>query len=237
MRWILAGSSVVCTISDRKRWWCCWRCTCCKWSLPERNCRREVNWWLGLLLMGVVLGLSLTGYLLPWDQKGFWAMRVATNIAGTLPVIGPAIAKFAVGGPEYGNATLTRFFALHVAILPPLLIGLLIAHIAVFRRHGITTVEPPDCPTQGVFWPDQVFKDLVACLVIFGIMVSLVVFGGHGNKIETETATSAESAGLYEDWAKAGRKGLGANLDAPADPGTDAIQRGRNGTFCSCSSC
>src|SRR2546421_670328 len=110
---------------------------------------REVNWWLGLALMGVVLGLSLTGYLLPWDQKGFWATRVATNIAGTLPLLGTFIQKFAVGGPEYGNATLTRFFALHVAILPPLLIVLLVMHIAVFRRHGITTVEPVDHPKQG----------------------------------------------------------------------------------------
>src|SRR5262245_8337952 len=119
---------------------------------------REVNWWLGLLLMGCVLGLSLTGYLLPWDQKGFWATRVATNIAGLLPVLGPAIAQFAVGGPEYGNATLTRFFALHVAILPPLVIVLIIAHIAVFRKQGLTTNLPDDHPKQGIFWPDQAFK-------------------------------------------------------------------------------
>ncbi len=178
---------------------------------------REVNWWLGLLLMGCVLGLSLTGYLLPWDQKGFWATRVATNIAGTLPVLGPEIARFAVGGPEYGNATLTRFFALHVAILPPLMIVLIIAHIAVFRKQGLTANVPEDHPKQGVFWPDQAFKDLVACLVVFAVMVSLVVFGGQGNKIETEAAAGAEVPGLYEDWAKAGRKGMGANLDAPAD--------------------
>ena len=89
--------------------------------------------------MGVVFGLSLTGYLLPWDQKGFFATQVATNILGSLPGIGSFLQKVVVGGPVYGNQTLTHFYALHVGILPPLLIVLLIAHVAIFRRHGITT--------------------------------------------------------------------------------------------------
>ncbi len=102
---------------------------------------REFNWWLGLGLMGIVLGLSLTGYLLPWDQKGFFATQVATNILGSLPGVGSFLQKVVVGGPVYGNHTLTHFYSLHVGILPPLLIVLLIAHVAIFRRHGITT--PP----------------------------------------------------------------------------------------------
>ena len=65
--------------------------------------------------------------------------QVATNIAGNLPVLGPTMQKLIVGGPVYGHHTLTRFFALHVAILPPLIVVLMIAHIAVFRRHGVTT--------------------------------------------------------------------------------------------------
>src|SRR6266849_4362880 len=100
---------------------------------------REVNWWLGLGLLGSVLMLSLTGYLLPWDQKGYWATQVATNIAGNLPVLGPWQQKIIVGGPDYGHHTLTRFFTLHVGILPPLIIVLIIAHLVVFRRHGVTT--------------------------------------------------------------------------------------------------
>src|SRR5947207_9758144 len=90
---------------------------------------REVNFWLGLILLQIVLGLSLTGYLLPWDQKGYWATRVATNIAITVPVIGPAIQRLAVGGPEYGHLTLTRFFALHAGLLPLLFIKFTAIHV------------------------------------------------------------------------------------------------------------
>ena len=72
---------------------------------------REVNFWFGLGLLGLVLGLSLTGYLLPWDQKGYWATKVATSIASMTPVVGPAMQQLLVGGAEYGHHTLTRFFA------------------------------------------------------------------------------------------------------------------------------
>jgi ubiquinol-cytochrome c reductase cytochrome b subunit len=180
---------------------------------------REVNWWLGLALMGVVLGLSLTGYLLPWDQKGFFATQVATNILGSIPGVGEFLQKVVVGGPVYGNQTLTHFYSLHVGILPPLLIVLLIAHVAIFRRHGLTT--PKNAKGEGVFWPDQAFRDMVVCMLVFGVMLALVIFGGHGNKIETPAAQAGAEPGLYERMAKAGRDGLGANLDAPADPLTE----------------
>ncbi len=174
---------------------------------------REINWWLGLLLLGTVLALSLTGYLLPWDQKGYWATQVATSIAGTLPVFGPWLQKVVVGGPAYGHHTLTRFYALHVGILPLLVILLTNLHLAAFRRHGVTTPKHPE--GHGWFWPDQAFRDLVVGLVIFGVMLALVVMK-HGHKIEAPA--DAPEQGLYEQWAHAGRDGRGANLDAPADP-------------------
>src|SRR5260221_7346997 len=86
---------------------------------------REVNFWLGLILMMIVLGLSLTGYLLPWDQKGYWATKVATNIAGITPFVGDQVQELAVGGVNYGHQTLSRFFALHAGLLPALLTGFL----------------------------------------------------------------------------------------------------------------
>ena len=182
---------------------------------------REVNWWLGLALLGCVLGLSLTGYLLPWDQKGYWATQVAKTIAGQMPVLGPHIQKIIVGGPAYGHHTLTRFFAMHVAILPPLIVVLMIAHIAVFRRHGVTT--PPNAKGEGWFWPDQAFRDMVVSMVVFGVMLFLVLWG-HGHAIDDSASVQAGAAAapepesLWHRAAHAGRRGFGANLDAPADP-------------------
>jgi len=181
---------------------------------------REINWWLGLVLLGGVLVLSLTGYLLPWDQKGFWATQVATNIAGNLPGAGAWLQKIIVGGPAYGHHTLTRFYALHVGIMPALIIVLIIAHVAVFRRHGVTTssldaqrsaLSPT--PNDGWFWPDQAFKDMVASMAIFAIMLGLVIYG-HGHKIDAQPGGRS----WYDRLAHAGQDGKGANLDAPADP-------------------
>jgi ubiquinol-cytochrome c reductase cytochrome b subunit len=138
---------------------------------------REVNFWLGLILMLIVLGLSLTGYLLPWDQKGYWATQVATNIAGGTPVIGTQVQKMAVGGDVYGHLTLTRFFALHAGLLPFLLVAFLAVHIAAFRRHGITVPDPNRRPAV-YFWPDQVLKDAVACLAILATILVLVFWKG-----------------------------------------------------------
>jgi ubiquinol-cytochrome c reductase cytochrome b subunit len=185
---------------------------------------REVNWWLGLVLLGLVLGLSLTGYLLPWDQKGYWATQVATNIAGNQPVIGPKLQKIIVGGPTYGHQTLTRFYALHTAVLPPLVIVFIILHMTVFRRHGVThgvprgpQGDPVASAKDSWFWPEQAFRDLLVGMLIFGVMIGLVLWG-HGQKVEPPGGDGAQRAGLYESWAHAGREGKGANLDAPADP-------------------
>jgi ubiquinol-cytochrome c reductase cytochrome b subunit len=151
---------------------------------------REVNFWLGLILMQIVLGLSLTGYLLPWDQKGYWATQVATKIAGTVPIVGAQVQKIVVGGPEYGHHTLTRFFALHAGVLPALLVGFLALHIAVFRRHGITAKEPLRRPDE-TFWPDQILKDAVACLAVLVTVLVLVFYMG------AELGAPADPANAY----------------------------------------
>lgn len=138
---------------------------------------REVNFWFGVVLLLLVLALSLTGYLLPWDQKGYWATKVATNIMAITPFIGPALQKIIIGGTDYGHHTLTRFFALHAGVLPGLIIVLLTAHIYLFRRHGLTAKEPkrrPDAP----FWPDQILRDTVACLAVLAVVMFFVLRGG-----------------------------------------------------------
>ncbi|GIW91106.1 MAG: hypothetical protein KatS3mg109_1538 [Pirellulaceae bacterium] len=160
---------------------------------------REFNFWTGLILMLITLGLSLTGYLLPWDQKGFWATQVATNLMALAPG-GIELQKLLVGGSSYGTYTLTRFFALHAGILPALLVFFLVIHLTLFRRHGITAV-PSRRPDQ-YFWPYQVFKDSVACLLLLIVVFLLVIrFDPVGF--------------IQQPWH---RPDLGAHLGPPANP-------------------
>lgn len=135
---------------------------------------REMNFWLGIVLMMIVLGLSLTGYLLPWDQKGYYATQVTTNIMSATPVVGPEVQKLAQGGSDYGHLTLTRFFAMHAGILPATLVAFLALHIYVFRRHGLTVHDAKHAPDT-TFWPDQVLKDAVACLAVLAIVLMLAI--------------------------------------------------------------
>ena len=135
---------------------------------------REVNYFFGIGLLVLTLALSLTGYLLPWDQKGFWATKVATNLVAGVPWIGPGLQRVIVGGADYGHHTLTRFFALHAGVLPALIVALIWGHIYLFRRHGITAKKPFRKP-DGFFWPDQILKDAVACLAVMAAVMVLVM--------------------------------------------------------------
>jgi ubiquinol-cytochrome c reductase cytochrome b subunit len=162
---------------------------------------REFNYWIGLVLMQIVLGLGLTGYLLPWDQKGYWATNVATNLATLVPVFGKQIQQLAIGGTEYGHHTLTRFFAMHTGVLPALLVAFLVAHIAGFRRHGITAKITPGRADE-YFWPKQVLFDAIGCAVLLTIVLLLVVHFNVGGAL-TGTLPPEHR---------------GAELGAPADP-------------------
>ena len=159
---------------------------------------REVNYWFGVLLLLLVLALSLTGYLLPWDQKGYWATKVATNLINLVPFIGPEMQKLVSGGTEYGHHTLTRFFALHAGVLPGLLVLLIVGHIYLFRRHGITPAEPKR-KRDAYFWPDQVFKDVVACLAVM-MVVMVVVFSAHGAHLGAPADPSEPFSAARPDW-------------------------------------
>jgi ubiquinol-cytochrome c reductase cytochrome b subunit len=156
---------------------------------------REINFWFGIGLLVLTLALSLTGYLLPWDQKGFWATQVTTNLMGIAPVVGPLMQKVLVGGAEFGHHTLTRFFALHAGVLPGLVVALLVAHIYLFRRHGLTPKQPLRKKDEA-FWPEQVLKDSVACLAVLAAVLVIILL------------PRLKDAGAP----------LGAELGAPADP-------------------
>jgi quinol-cytochrome oxidoreductase complex cytochrome b subunit/cytochrome c len=130
---------------------------------------REFTWMVGVILLFITLGLAFTGYLLPWDERAYWATKVGLSIVGTTPAIGDDLKTALQGGSQLGNLTLTRFFGLHVFVLPGLLILLVVVHLYLFRLHGVT---PPWWQSaeqlkacEEPFWPRQVLKDAIVWLV------------------------------------------------------------------------
>jgi quinol-cytochrome oxidoreductase complex cytochrome b subunit len=101
---------------------------------------REVTWFTGVFLLLVVIGFGFTGYLLPWDQKAYWATTVGTRIAGTPPLIGDWILRVIRGGEEISAITLARFFGTHVWVLPVALLLLLAIHLYLVIRLGISNI-------------------------------------------------------------------------------------------------
>jgi quinol-cytochrome oxidoreductase complex cytochrome b subunit len=97
---------------------------------------REFNWVIGVMLLLITLAFSFTGYLLPWDQLAYWAVTVGTNLVHYVPLVGGKLQDLLIGGPQVGQSTLTRFYALHVAVLPAGLVLLLSVHIWRVRKDG-----------------------------------------------------------------------------------------------------
>ena len=129
--------------------------------------RRELLWLSGCILLALMLGMAFTGYLLPWDEKAYFASAVGTNLIAEVPCIGPPLQQLVRGGEQMGTLTVSRFYVLHVFVLPALLIGFIAAHVFFFRKAGAAgpikedPVHPklPSVP----FYPRQVVMDAVLC--------------------------------------------------------------------------
>ncbi len=102
---------------------------------------RELNWVIGVVLVVLTLVMSLTGYLLPFDQRSYWATVVAMNINGTGPLVGPYLAQFLLAGPQFGATTLSRFYSIHMLLVPGAIITLIGAHLYLVAKLG--TTAPP----------------------------------------------------------------------------------------------
>ncbi len=165
---------------------------------------REATWLVGVLLLVITLGFGFTGYLLPWDQKAYWATTVGTNIAGTAPVIGGALVRLMRGGTELGGVALSRFYAIHVLLLPMAILAFVGAHLALVVYHGVSV--PPGLwhrskeesvdPATGLstlpdhdlylrhkargprFWPDVIVEDLRLGLLVLVVLIVLTVVVG-----------------------------------------------------------
>src|ERR1700716_2500029 len=103
---------------------------------------REINWLSGSVLLLLVLAMAFTGQLLRWDQDAFWSIVIAAEQAGRAPLLGDILAKLVIAGQTVGGATLTRFYATHVFLIPAAMFGLIAVHLYLIVRHGIS--EPPE---------------------------------------------------------------------------------------------
>ncbi len=134
---------------------------------------RELTWVFGVLIFQVMLAFSFTGYLLPWDQKAYWATVVGTRIAGTIPVVGDMMMVLIRGGNEVGALTLTRFYAAHVMLLPASLMAFVGIHLYLVRRHHIAGPVIPQKGKPQPFFPGQLFKDAVVVVAGLAIIFAL----------------------------------------------------------------
>jgi ubiquinol-cytochrome c reductase cytochrome b subunit len=139
---------------------------------------RELQWVVGVTLFIITLVLGLTGYLLPWDLNALLASRVAINVAGNAPILGPAVLNFLQDGSGINTLTINRFFGIHVWLMPALLGGLVAMHLAIFRWNGPAGPPVDEAPKlkPGRFWPDQLFMDTVLSFAMFVIIFALAVF-------------------------------------------------------------
>ena len=136
---------------------------------------REVTWMTGVILLLIILAFALTGYLLPWDQKAYWATTVTINIARSAPLLGESIASLMRGGTDLGALTLLRWYTAHVFLLPAALAGFVVAHLYLMRRHGISgPLQPVDGPRKP-FYPYHAVKDTVAMAAAFALLLTFAI--------------------------------------------------------------
>jgi len=135
---------------------------------------REVTWLTGVVLLLLILGFALSGYLLPWDQKAYWATTVTINVARSGPM-GEYVAGLLRGGSGLGPLTLLRWYSAHVFLLPACLTGFVIAHIYLMRRHGISGPIDPVAGPSRPFYPYHALKDTLAMAVVFAALIACAV--------------------------------------------------------------
>jgi cytochrome b6 len=141
---------------------------------------REITWFSGMGLLGLAMAFGFTGYLLPWNELAYFATAVGTEITGAVPLIGPFAGRLLRGGDEITGATLTRFYGIHVAILPAAAVALLGLHLYLVQRHGMSL--PPGVERQGgprrimPFVPNFLLRDIVGWLSALAILAVLAAY-------------------------------------------------------------
>lgn len=145
---------------------------------------RELTWYSGFILLAMTLGFGFTGYLLPWNELSFFATKVGTQITGVLPIVGEFMLNLMRGGEDVTGATLSRFFGIHVALLPGIFTVILSLHLIFIQRQGMAEPENWEEPEPGSeskkkaipFFPNFFMRDLLLWLLIINILSLLAVF-------------------------------------------------------------
>jgi cytochrome b6 len=164
---------------------------------------RELTWFSGVALMGIAMAFGFTGYLLPWNELAYFATRVGTEIVGVVPLVGEFLLRVARGGDDVTGATLTRFYAFHVAVLPALTTAILGLHLFLVQKQGMSvppSLERQDGPKRVMpFLPNFLLRDLVGWLVALAILAALAAyFPAHlGEKADP---FASAPAGIKPEW-------------------------------------
>ena len=164
---------------------------------------RELTWMTGVGLLGVSMGLGFTGYLLPWNELAFFATRVGSEIPGVFPVVGDFIRNILRGGEDVTGATLTRFYALHVSVLPAAAFMLVALHVLMVQKHGMSV--PPDVEAEGgakksmKFFPNFLVRDLMGWLAALAILAAVAAFMPAHLGVKADAFAPAP-AGIKPEW-------------------------------------
>jgi quinol-cytochrome oxidoreductase complex cytochrome b subunit len=144
---------------------------------------RELTWVSGILLLFLMLGFGFSGYLLPWDELAYFATKVGTGIAGAVPVVGHFTLRLLRGGDDVTGATLSRFYGLHVAILPAVTTALVALHLLFVQQQGMSVplsierkLKPGERLPQMRFFPNYILRDVLAWYVVLAVLAALAAF-------------------------------------------------------------
>ena len=168
---------------------------------------RELTWLSGIALLGLALAFGFSGYLLPWNTVSYFATKVGTDMAAAVPVVGHQLARFLRGGNDVGGATLTRFFGFHVAVLPGITTLLLMSHLALVQKHGMSSPQwavdeygrkgqpIPQMP----FFPNFFLRELMAWYAALGVLGALAALFPWELGVKADPFASAP-AGIRPEW-------------------------------------
>lgn len=150
------------------------------WIIKAYRRPRELTWMTGVLLLFLSLLFGFTGYLLPWDDLSFSATKVGTDIPRAIPVVGEWVTKLLRGGEDVTGDTLTRFFGIHISILPVLIFIVLAVHIYLIQKLGVSIPLEAESKKEKVkeipFWPNFVYREAILWLVLLGVLLTLAIF-------------------------------------------------------------